>query len=151
MGDSLSGQSITELSQLNKFNSKITTTTADEFSVHDPHGSMQANTAQAPHAPDEATFVTATKSRLRRLMRSRACSLRFRRRRAEDTVDMEAAEKASKEEVNARIAQSAMEDAMEEMNRTLAMWDWDKIKREMDREKLGTLEEALNSHPLPWT
>lgn len=56
------------------------------------------------------------------------------------------AKKASKEEIDARIAH----EAMEEMNRTLAMWDWGKIKREMDREKLGTLEEALNSHPLPW-
>ncbi|TFA97483.1 hypothetical protein CCMA1212_010777 [Trichoderma ghanense] len=63
---------------------------------------------------------------------------------------MKTAKEASKEETDARIAQKAMEDAMEEMNRTLAMWDWEKIKREMDREKLGTLEEALHSHPLHW-
>ncbi|KAL7821112.1 hypothetical protein V8C26DRAFT_392538 [Trichoderma gracile] len=43
-----------------------------------------------------------------------------------------------------------MEEAMEDMNRTLAMWDWDKIKREMDWMKLGTLDEALKSYPLPW-
>ncbi|KAH0496604.1 hypothetical protein TgHK011_003955 [Trichoderma gracile] len=110
---------------------------------------MQANAEQDPRAPDKTTFVKATISRLRRVMRSTACGVRIRRRQREQTDDISPAKKASTEDIGAKMAQKAMEEAMEEMSRTLAMWDWDKIKREMDWVKLGTLDEALKSHPLP--
>lgn len=112
---------------------------------------MQADAEQDTHAPDEATFVKTTVSKVRRIMRDTACSLKFRRRQKGEPANIKADNKAAKEDTEAERAQKAMEEAMEEMKKTLAMWDWERIRREMDWVKLGTPEEALNSHPLPWS